>query len=100
MRIALVLAALVVAAAPIGCGGSDDPFTADMKMICGAGEDPSLPPDLARLAAMRDIADRVRSAEAARLVAELIQAAPADRDELLAPALARAKLKRCRFFGR
>lgn len=78
-----------------GCG-SDDPFTADMKMICSAGSGrDDLPPDMRKLAAMKQIAESVKTAEAARLVAEAMRAAPSERAELLRPALAKAGLKRC-----
>jgi hypothetical protein len=92
IRLAL-LGILVLAA----CGSSDDPFTADMKRICNPKLDPNVPPGMQRISAMRDIADHIKTPEAARLMSELIQAAPSDRASLLAPALAKAKLKRCPF---
>jgi hypothetical protein len=91
-RLALAAALLLAA-----CGSSDDPFTADMKTICNASGDPSLPPDLQRMSAMKQIAAKVKTPEAARLLSSVIQAAPADRAALLEPALAKAKLSRCRF---
>jgi hypothetical protein len=93
--IARALAAVLLLGLVGGCG-SDDPFTADMKMICsaGGGRD-DLPPEMRKLAAMKQIAENVKTAEAARLVAEVMQAAPSERDELLRPALAKAGLKRC-----
>ena len=90
-----LLATLAVAL--VACGGGDDPFTADMKTICSAGGDPSLPPELRRLEGARTIADKLRTPEAARLMAEVARAAPAERPALIAPALARAKLSRCPF---
>ena len=93
-RLALLLAASLAIAA---CGGSDDPFTADMKRICNPKLDDRLPPDMQKMAAFRDIADHIKTPEAARLMSEVIQAAPSDRAAILAPALAKAKLKRCPF---
>lgn len=77
---------------------SDDPFTADMKMICRAGQGSDhLPPELRRVEALREIAERIRTPEAARLLATLMQVAPAERGPLVAEALARAGLRRCPF---
>ncbi len=77
---------------------SDDPFTADMKMICRAGQGGDhLPPELRRVEALREIAERIRTPEAARLLATLMQVAPAERGPLVAEALARAGLRRCPF---
>lgn len=91
----LALAAALVLAA---CGGSnDDPFTADMKRICNPKVDPGLPPDMQRMTAMRDLAGQIKTPEAARLMADLMQAAPSERAGMLEPALAKAKLKRCPF---
>lgn len=89
--------ALAVLVALAACGSSDDPFTADMKRICNPKLDERVPPDMQRMQAMRDIADRIKTPEAARLMSELIQAAPSERAVLLEPALAKAKLKRCPF---
>ena len=73
-----------------------EPFVADVRMICRAGEgDPGLPPEMRRLTAMREIAKKIKTPEAARLISAVIQAAPEDKAALLAPALARAKLSRC-----
>ncbi len=67
-----------------------------MRMICAAAEaHGELPPEMRALAAMREIASKIRTPEAARLMSALIEAAPADRAAMLAPALARAKLDRC-----
>lgn len=91
--LAVVLSLSAVAA----CGDSDDPFTADMKTICSAGQDDSLPPDMRRLAGLKEIADKLKTAEAARLMSAYMQAHPSEREEILRPALAKAKLRRCRF---
>lgn len=90
----------LAAVALVACGPADDPFTADLKMICKAGQDDSLPPEMRQLAGMKEIAGKIKTAEAARLMSEIMQVAPSDRDALLAPALAKAKLKRCPFLGR
>ena len=93
MRLLLVPAHLALLA---GCGGEVDPFTADMRMICSAADaHRDLPPDLRRMKAMRTIAEKIKTPEAARLMADVIRAAPAERPAMLAPALARAKLSRC-----
>ena len=91
-RLSLLLLLVVT-----GCSSSkDDPFTADMKMICNAGSGRSdLPPAMAQMEAMREIASKIRTPEAARLMAAVVQAAPADKAALIAPALAKAKLSRC-----
>jgi len=83
-----------------GCG-SDDPFTADMKMICaaGGGRD-DLPPDMRTVAAMKEIAENVKTPEAARLMVQVTQAAPSERAELLRQPLAKAGIKRCALFER
>ena len=98
MHRSLALAFALAVAAPLaaGCGGSTDPFTADMRMICSAADrHADEPPEMRTLSAMRDIADKIKTPEAARLLSELVQAAPADRAAMLAPALERAKLSRC-----
>jgi hypothetical protein len=100
MTVSRLLLSGLAALALVACGPSDDPFTADMKMICKAGQDENLPPEMRQLAGMKEIAGKIKTAEAARLMSELMQAAPADRDQLLEPALAKAKLKRCPFLGR
>lgn len=96
MRARSLAAALLLGFSLVGGCGSDDPFTADMKMICsaGGGHD-ELPPEMRKIAAMQKIAENVKTAEAARLVAAVVQAAPSERAELLQPALAKAGLKRC-----
>ncbi len=98
VRTLLLVSALTVAA----CGGgkADDPFTADMKMICDAGKGhDDVPPELRRIEALRTIAEKVKTPEAARLMASFAQVAPADRGALLAPALAKAGIKRCALFA-
>lgn len=93
LRVLAVSLALVALAA---CGG-DDPFTADMKTICNAGQDPSLPPDMRRLAGLKEIGDKLKTPEAARLMSAYMQAHPSEREQILRPALDKAKLRRCRF---
>jgi|JI9StandDraft_2_1071091.scaffolds.fasta_scaffold120618_2 hypothetical protein len=98
MRMLLLVSVLSLAA----CGGGkqDDPFTADMKMICDAGKGhDDVPPELRRIEALRSIAEKVKTAEAARLMASFAQVAPAERGALLAPALAKAGIKRCALFA-
>lgn len=97
MRMLARLALVVCAASLAACGGSKvDPFVADLRMICSAGDaHRDLPPDLARVRAMRDMASKIKTPEAARLVASAMELAPADRAALVAPALARAGLSRC-----
>lgn len=95
----LLLASALIAAA---CGGgkTDEPFTADMKMICDAGKGhDDLPPEMRRIEALRSIAEKVKTPEAARLMASFAQVAPAERGALLAPALAKAGIKRCALFA-
>lgn len=78
------------------CGSSDDPFTADMKMICNAGRArPELPPDMRAVEAAREIAAKIKTPEAARLMASVMQAAPSDKRALMAPALSKAGISRC-----
>jgi hypothetical protein len=94
----LLLRVLAGAALLVAMPGCDDPdpFTADLRMICGAAaRHQDLPPEMRTLAAMRDIAERIKTPEAARLMAELMQAAPGERAALLAPPLRRAKLSSC-----
>ena len=83
-----------------GCG-SDDPFTADLKLICsaGGGRD-DLPPNLRSVAALKEIAENVKTPEAARLVVQVMRAAPSERAELLRQPLAKAGIKRCALFER
>lgn len=84
-----------------GACKEDEPFVADVKMMCGAGDRfGDLPPDLRSVQAARYIAEHVKTPEAARLMSELIQAHPADRAALLAPALKKAKLSRCALLER
>ncbi len=98
VRTLLLVTALTVAA----CGGgkTDDPFTADMKMICDAGKGhDDLPPEMRRLEALRSIAGKVKTAEAARLMASFAQVGPGQKGEILAPALAKAGIKHCALFA-
>ena len=100
IRIAPLVVALARAVAGCGGGKTDDPFTADMKMICDAGKGhDDLPPEMRRLEALRSIAEKVKTAEAARLMASFAQVAPAERGALLAPALTKAGIKRCALFA-
>ena len=93
------LAALALTVMLAACGGSTDPFTADMRMICGATDRyRDLPGPERTMAAMRHILDNVKTPEAARLVPAVIEAAPSERAAMLAPALERAKLTRCPTF--
>ena len=96
--LAASLLGLALLAAAGGCK-SDDPFTADMKMICAAGGDgdANLPPQLRKLAAMKEIAGKIKSPEAARLMARVIQVAPEEKAGLVREALAKAGLSRCAF---
>ncbi len=91
------LGCVVVAA--LACSStSDDPFTADMKMICNAGRGhDELPPDMRRLEAFKEIAAKVKTAEAARLMAGLIEIAPDGKADYLRDAFTRAGIKRCAF---
>jgi hypothetical protein len=96
----LVATALVAAAlattAPACSSKSDDPFTADIKMICNAGRArDDLPPDMRAVTAAREIAEKIKTPEAARLMAAVMQAAPSDKAALMADALAKAGLSRC-----
>jgi hypothetical protein len=98
--LALTFALTAPLAAPLaaaGCGGgTTDPFTADLRMICSAADrHRGEPPELRTVSSMRDIADKIKTPEAARLMVTLMEAAPAERAALLAPALERAKLSRC-----
>ena len=94
VRQVLVLAGLLTA-----CGGSTDPFVADMRMICAAADGHhGEPPEMRTMAAMRHILDNVKTPEAGRLVSAMMQAAPGDRAAMLAPALERARLSRCPTF--
>ncbi len=95
----LVTACGLMAAAACGKSGSaaDDPFTADMKMICAAGQGrDDLPPEMRRIEALKEIAAKVKTAEAARLMAGFGELAPADRPAYMQGALERAKLAQCR----
>jgi hypothetical protein len=90
-------AALVFAAACAKSGATDDPFTADMKMICAAGQGrDDLPPEMRRIEALKEIAAKVKTAEAARLMAGFGELAPADRPAYMKGALERAKIAQCR----
>lgn len=97
----VVASVLFVSVVAVGCGGGDDPFTADIKMICGAGGGhDELPPEMRALAAMREIVEKIKTPEAARLMRAVIEAAPADKAALMAPAMAKAKLSRCALLER
>lgn len=96
-RVCAALVLFVVAS----CGSSkaDDPFTADMKMICAAGQGhPELPPEMRRLEALKEIAAKVRTPEAARLMAGFGALAPADRPDYMKGALEKAKIAHCPLF--
>jgi hypothetical protein len=97
-RFAMIAGLSVVAAcAKSGGGAADDPFTADMKMICAAGQGrDDLPPEMRRIEALKEIAAKVRTPEAARLMAGFGALAPADRPAYMSDALERAKLAQCR----
>lgn len=94
---ARLVATAVLAAALAACGTkADDPFTADIKMICHAGpRDPGMPADMQRAMAFREIAEKIKTPEAARLMAQVIQVAPAEKAALMADALKKAGLSRC-----
>lgn len=91
---------LVLALAACGGGKTDDPFTADMKMICDAGKGhDDVPPEMRRIEALRSIAQKVKTPEVARLMASFAQVAPSERGAVLAPALAKAGIKHCALFA-
>ncbi|MEZ4399046.1 MAG: hypothetical protein R3B06_03460 [Kofleriaceae bacterium] len=94
----LMLMCSLVAAMACGSGEPADPFAADMKMICGAGGRDDVPPEMRTMMAMQEIAEKIKTPEAARLMAAVAQAAPSERAELVKPALAKAGLTRCRLF--
>jgi hypothetical protein len=95
MMRALIVGVLGLVAA-CGSKGADDPFTADMKMICAAGQGrDDLPPEMRRVEAMKEIAAKVKTAEAARFMAGFGELAPADRPAYVKGALDRARLTRC-----
>lgn len=96
MRRTVASLVVTIAVSLAGCGKDVDPFTADLRMICSAADrHRDLPPDMRTLAAMRDIAGKIKTPEAARLLSALMEAAPAERPAMLAPALERAKLSSC-----
>ena len=83
-----------------GACKEDEPFVADMKMICSAGErGREAPPDMQRIEAFRYIAEHIKTPEAARLMVQVGQAAPSEHAAILAPAQQKAKLTRCPLFG-
>lgn len=91
----LGLAAAVLCAA-CSSAGADDPFTQDMKMICAAGQGrDDLPPEMRRIEALKEIADKVKTAEAARFMAGFGALAPSERAAYVKGALEKAKLSRC-----
>jgi hypothetical protein len=93
----VVVMSLSVAA---GACKEDEPFVADMKMICKAGEQSrGMDPEMQRVHAFKYIAEHIKTPEAARLIAEVARAAPSDHAALLAPAMQKAKLTRCPLFG-
>lgn len=90
------LAVVVALVGVVACGGSkDDPFTSDVKALCQPTVRADLPPELARMEALRDLPKKIKTAEGARLAAAVIQAAPEDRAALLAEPMKRAGLERC-----
>ncbi len=93
---------MLVVLALAGCSSSkDDPFTADMKMICNAGgASQGTPREMQTVAALQEIAAKVKTPDAARLMVEVVRAAPSDKAALLAPALSRAGISRCRLLER
>ena len=92
----MLIAALLTACGKSG-GAADDPFTADRKMICAAGQGrDDLPPEMRRVEALREIAAKVKTAEAARLMAGFGALAPAERPAYMKAALERAKIAQCR----
>lgn len=95
----LVLA-VVVAGLAACSGSSGDPFIGDLKAMCNPPTRDDLPPDLARMEAMRDLAKKIKTPEGARLAAAVIQAAPEDRPALLAEPMKRAGLTRCALLER
>ncbi len=88
---------LLVSATLVACSSkSDDPFTADMKMICNAGQSRAdLPPERRRIEALREIAEKVQTPEAARLMAGVFEVAPSEKAGYMKDALAKAGIKRC-----
>lgn len=100
-KLALLLLVIGLLAGGCGSSASDDPFTADMKMICAAGQGrDDLPPDMRRVAALEEIAAKVKTAEAARFMAGFGALAPAERDAYVKGALEKAKLSRCALLDR
>jgi hypothetical protein len=96
---AFAVIALLLAAASCGSSTSDDPFTADMKMICAAGQGhPELPPEMRRMEALKEIAAKVRTPEAARFMAGFGALAPEDRASYVKGALEKAKIAHCPLF--
>ncbi len=89
--------ALLVAAVATACSSkSADPFTQDMKMICNAGQSRAdLPPEMRRIAALKEIAEKVQTPEAARLMAGMVEVAPSEKAAVMKDALAKAGIKRC-----
>ena len=101
MRAVAVLVFLAASSTLAACGSkaADDPFTADMKMICAAGQGrDDLPPEMRRLEALKEIAAKVRTPEAARLMAGFGELAPADRPDYVKGALEKAKIQHCALF--
>jgi uncharacterized protein YggE len=95
--VGLAFAACAVAAAACSSSKSaDDPFTADMKMICAAGQGhDDVPPEMRRIEALRSIAAKVKTAEAAKLMAGFGALAPEERAAYMKGALEKAKLTKC-----
>ncbi|KAB2903545.1 MAG: hypothetical protein F9K40_07130 [Kofleriaceae bacterium] len=92
------MAAFAAMACGAACGGAgaDDPFTQDMKMICAAGQGrDDLPPEMRRVEALKSIADKVKTPEAARFMAGFASISPRERAAYVKGALEKAKLSRC-----
>lgn len=93
VRTVMLAVALVGA---VACGGAtDDPFVSDVKAMCKPSVRADLPPELARLEALRDLPRKIKTAEGGRLAGAVIQAAPEDRAALLAEPMKKAGLARC-----
>lgn len=92
----LIVMSSLVAAIACGRGKPADPFAADMKMICAAGD--HVATDQATVLALREISGKIKTAEAAGLMAAAMRAGPAERAALVKPALAKAGITRCPLF--
>lgn len=92
----LLAASLVLTLVAAPACTKPDPFAADLAMICNAGTGQAgLDPRMQQVMALKEIAGKIKTAEAARLMADLVRAAPSERAALLGPALKRAGRSKC-----